>query len=349
MSVVARYSKAMKHRLFLSILILLFGLSTKQYIPSTASGTKIKILPETQTSQDKKPQLRSLSPYDIKSYVWDIKLESMRNNGSELDISELWRRLEIKSDVFNSCTGYCDAETHSVELDGKPDEEVLLVISDRDRYRYLVFKQSDNSPSSSRSWRLIFYVDSLYQHYQPPQHRIVTDTKASWLVIRQLTDRGTGISRYEEAWYNTHQRQGELVLTYAVGGRDCNLTLDPCRRFASRVLSQARVNDIYTVEVEFTVDYTSAQFSKTQRAFYVLDSGTGKFFLDGGKSNISKREIEDVYNCSSLSNEEFLSYNQDELLKVAKTGSVEAKEWLKEFLIHSKNTPQKEAISRALK
>jgi hypothetical protein len=66
------------------------------------------------------------------------------------------------------------------------------------------------------------------------------------------------------------------------------------------------------------------------------------------RSDITEAEIETVYNNEELSHEEFVEYNFDDLLKLARGTDLKKKEWLKQFLTGLKESRLKTALQQAL-
>jgi hypothetical protein len=67
-----------------------------------------------------------------------------------------------------------------------------------------------------------------------------------------------------------------------------------------------------------------------------------------GNSDLSEHEIGEVYNIDSLSNEDFLKYNMQGLIKIADGKNAQRKEWLQDFLKKCKRTQEKTALKQLL-
>lgn len=318
-----------------------------------------QLVKATLSNEESKPQLKSLSPYDIESFI---------NSNPKTEIVEIWDKLKIadkyngsspndsENGFFGGCSG-CEAETYNLELDGQPGTEVLLRIEDRmqEVCRYLIFKYK-NSEAEENNWQLFGHIDHDFGRYQMPQHYLVLSGGKSWLVVRVQGASGSGVALYNDRVFTVRNNKVLEILTYPADGHQSGYGSEPSREFAGRVLDSKIENDVATVEVEFTVNYSTFNdtdddiqlWSKRQRAILRKRLTSNQFTIDSKKSlGLSDREIESVYGIDSLTAEDLLKYNFAELKKIA-NGKPKQKEWLRKFLLLCKPSSEKNALQRLL-
>ncbi len=326
--------------------------------PSVVIQQPVEAIP-TPSDEKSKPQLKSLSPYDIESFV---------NSNPKTEIVEIWEKLKIADEYngsspydsergfFGGCSG-CEAETYNFELDGQPGTEVLLRIEDRlqEACRYLIFKYK-NSEAEENNWQLIGHIDHDFGRYQMPQHYLVLSGGESWLVVRVQGASGSGVALYNERVFTVRNNKVFEILTYPADGHQSGNNFEPSRNFAGRILDAKLENGVATVEVEFTVDYSTyndtdddiSLWSKKQKAIFRKRLNSNQFTIDSKKSSgLSEREIEAVYGIDSLTAEDLLKYNFTDLKKIA-TERPKQKEWLRNFLRLCKPSSEKSALQRLL-
>lgn len=299
---------------------------------------------KAQENAPEKLRIKSLSPDEIESYL---------KEKTEIDLRELWSLLRIKQDTefpqrCGDRYGLCKTEKIVVEESG---DDVFLKLTIADASRYLLFRRVEKYPVFSEDeWKFVGYVDSLYQQYAPPEQRIIKGDNRTYLVIRELWGRGTGVGLYGERWYELSENPPKEVLSYSVEGHDVQgRAFD--RVFESEV-SQRLTNGNYVVEIQLSVFYGaekgSAVFSKKQKACYVRDSEAEKFSLSKTCSDVSEEELEAVYNYDSMDEESVLEYNYGELERIAMYGKPEQKEWLENYLSRIGESPKREALQKLL-
>lgn len=214
----------------------------------------------TPNNEGSKPQLKSLSPYDIESFI---------NSNPKTEIGEVWEKLKIgdkyngdphydsNNGFFGGCSG-CEAETYNLELDGQPGTEVLLRIEDRmqEACRYLIFKYK-NAETEENNWRLLGHIDHDFGRYQMPQHYFVLSGGKNWLVVRVQGASGSGVALYNDRVFTVRNNKVVEILNYPADGHQSGYGFEPSRNFAGRILDSKIENDVATVEVEFTVNYST--------------------------------------------------------------------------------------------
>lgn len=292
------------------------------------------------------PRLASLSPYEIKYFI---------NNNPQTDIQDIWQRLGLASanssghhTFFANCND-CKAQTFEYDLDGEMGREVLLRVADDmlETCRYLIFKSTD--PYSDK-WKVFGHIDYDFGKYRMPQHSYFLSGGKSWLVVQAQGGSGSGVSLYYDRVFSIDEKGMKEVLSYVSDGHQSGYGLDPSRQFEARIIGYQEQHQRATFEVEFSVTYDDdgTMFSKQQKAVFVRRPKSGKYYLDAAASDLSQNELESVYNIDSLSNEDFLNYNYDDLLKIAVGENRERRKWLSQFLDECSNVPQKQKLRKAL-
>jgi len=160
-----------------------------------------------------------------------------------------------------------------------------------------------------------------------------------------------------ERWFQVAPNEATSVLKLPTQGSQLPGPSGLSREFESRVVEQHATAAGYKVIVRFGVRYwfetfdtdTAIQlFSKTQVATFNQPSGKPGFELVSSESDLDNRQIEHVYNIDSLSAEDFLRYNLEELSMIARQGTGRQKSWLREFLLKVRDVPERSILSRLL-
>ncbi len=308
--------------------------------PTIEQGSRVDI----NGAQAQISVLVSTNPRGIERYV---------NGNRNASLREVWRKLGMRyspSDMSYECSDGCEAISFPVSSNDNMGDFSIVKISweGGDFYQYLVFKGSEED------WRFVGHIESVGQRYGSPEHRIEKGDRQTWLVIRELQGRGSGVVLYGDLWYELGNDGLKRALSYPASGHSVPLQRYVAREFQTKVVNHGPINGAYTVEVEFSVAYGVGTvedlplFSKTQEGRYVWRPDRRKFVLDTATSELSSKEIEAVYNIDSLNDEQFVKYNFRELLLIARNGNPEQKEWLGEFLTKLSKSEQTLAIEKAL-
>ncbi|HWP41821.1 MAG TPA: hypothetical protein VNO14_01205, partial [Blastocatellia bacterium] len=256
------------------------------------------------------------------------------------------------------CGGNCFAESFDIEV-AREDRArtVLLKISFEtgELYKYLVFR---SAPAAGGGWKLLGHIDARGQRYGSPAHRVESGEGRTWLVIRELWGRGSGMLARGEVWYEIREDGLKRVLSYPVEGysKPCQNRLG--RSYKSFLARHGSVSGVYTVPVQLLVSYNISDcskrydqpslFAKGQKAYYVWNDEKDRFALDTSESDVTEEELRTVYNLEGLSAEKFIEHNFDEVLEIARNGEPELREWLKRFLTGIRESPRKAALQQAL-
>lgn len=304
----------------------------------------------------KETEPKSLSPYDIESFIY---------NNPQADLNILWQKLGItgkfnslpdweKNESFlETCTS-CEAETFNYNLDDEPGDEVLLRIADnsQESCRYLLFKRID---SAGNSWKLFGFTDHDFGRYQMPQHSFLLSGGKSFLIVQVQVQSGSGVAQYNDRLFNVQKGKLIELIDYTADGHQSEFGYQ--REFSGRVSDCKIENGKAQIEIEFTVNYTGWDeksgsdfllWSKNQKAVYVKSLNSKQKILDSAKSNITQKEIDTIYNVDSSTDEDILKYNFEVLQKIAHEKG-KRNQWLREFLSNCKNFKEKIVLQKILR
>jgi hypothetical protein len=355
----------MRFHLVCFVLLILFASS----IPVLPTGqTYRQTTGQKKADQDNtastKPCPQSLSPYDIALFIAD---------NPDADLRDLWGQLGIKSlnfgdssvsveqhgqtDRFLTNCKVCDVETYAYELDGEPGREILLKVSFflEQSCRYLLFKQLKNRGGKSE-WKLLGHIDHGFGKYRMPEHSIVNEGGKQWLTVKVQEGSGSGFALYHDRLFDVSGKRLTEILRFPSEGHLSTCCHYPTRKFEARIIKCETVNNVTTVELEFSISYSSyldsddfELWKKKQKAVYKTDPKSGKLVLDTTQSDISEEEIDAIYNGEGLSDEELIKYNSEELQKIAAGQESRHKQWLRLFLNQGEQSPGKESLRQLIK
>lgn len=302
-------------------------------------------------AQSPKPSQKTAppSPYLIESLI-DIN--------DELDLKQVWRMLNIEppTDMSYRCEGGCEAETFDLATgneDGGKTVALRISLESHDFYQYLVFRQA-----GSGEWKLLGSVDCHGQRYGPPAYRIEQGDGRTWLVVRELTGRGTDMVVYDEGWHEVRDDGVKEVLSYPVEGEHQPYLASLGRSYKAVVLRHDLENGVYTIPVQFMITYNISAndakdtplslFARGLKAYYVWNPAQGEFVLDERRSEVTAKQLANACAFEGFSKEAFLEDNFTELAEIATRGDARRKAWLKRFLTSVKDTPRKADLQRLL-
>ena len=304
------------------------------------------------------PKLESLSPYAVKEFIngsYDL------NEYHTVDLKDLWQRLGIglrNSDghslILDICNN-CKAETYEYELDEEQGKEVLLRVAGEfgGACRYLVFKRDDGQTEAQ--WKLLGYIDDDLGKYGMPQHFYFLSGGKNWLVIQMVVGSGSGVSLYWDRVFTVSKHGVKEVLHYVSEGDQTGYPRGETRDFAARLIDFEERKNSSRFVVEFTVKYSiydgdsrTPVLNKKQRAVYVKRSNSITYHFDASESDLSRHELESVYNIDSLTSEDFLKYNHEDLLRIARGNNEKLRDWLRQYLDECSNVSQKRELRKAL-
>lgn len=289
-----------------------------------------------------------VSPYLIEMYI-DIN--------EDVDLREIWRRLGVETSVPYKCSE-CMSETFDIETIGDESKVVALKISpgDASYHQYLIFRKAKSS--TKEDWAFIGNIDSVNQPYAPPAHRIEIAEDRVWFVLREAWGRRSGMGAYGEVWYEIKEREVKRVLSYPVEGKNEPCGQNPGYSYKSILTRHGSLNGAYTVPIHLLISYNISDcqrgkdshvlFAKEQKAYYVWNDTQKQFVLDATQSDVTEKEIGSLFSAEGPSPEEFVEYNFDQLVNIAKSDDATKKDWLKRFMNSLKDSPRKKALREAI-
>ena len=310
--------------------------------------------PEVQSSKVDAAH-EALPGYPDESDLSPSQIEYFIDNNPEANLAKLWKRLgrnarsETHLNDFTLCIS-CNAESFEYDLDGEPGDETILKISQpfAEAFRYLIFKYEGGK---DRKWKVIGDVDQ-WGKYKDSRHMVVLGNGRPLLLIEGQGASGSGVSLYINHLFLVSPGGIEEILSFPADGHQSNA--EGYRDFTGQLVSYSIRAGRIELTLRFHVSYgfysagdSEELFSKTQAAVY--SGSINKLTLQTHRSTISEREIERIYNIDSMTENDFLKYNYDELLNLANHGNHKQKSWLKKDLQTFKNSDEKRTLLGALR
>lgn len=320
-----------------------------------------------------------VSPYEIVRVVNENKKAAEESDGpTPVDLGPIWRTLGIDSVAFDSCSGQCDASIQKSELDGQPQPEVIIKLTQPFNFvRFLVFSEGHSNKSE---WIFRGYVDHDFNRYQMASHRVLEFGGKRWLVIRGQEGSGTGFSLYGETWYELGQKGLQAVLRYPIEGHTYPWPVGLGRDFKADIVTRNSAELIINYEVTYTaLNYHDRKYAKLfvnrHRACYIWDAGESSFTFSNSCANTSEEEVAAIANIETEQSaaepaqkigntnfysaaqqrafvgggyDVFLKYNFSGLLQIANEKRNPLREWLRIYLNDCLDSPEKKKLELAL-
>jgi hypothetical protein len=336
------------------------SISEVRTTPAVTTPTPEPLPFPTNTPQvsEEDPGPRSLSPFDLKDFI---------DAHPQASLTKVWQQLKIKTVYihesfqldpekfrFMKDCNPCEAELSHYELDGEPGDEALLKVTDAMRTcRFLVFKTDGYRFGS---WRLIGHIDREHNKYRMAEHSVLLSGGRRWLVIKSQGATGTGIVTYFDTVYLVTPRRIRDVLWYISEGHQLSRSPNPTREYFGHLESVELEGGVVSATVGLSVAYSTTDsnredlplFTKHQQAFFTHRLGSAQQVLDQSRSDLSDAELNEVYQIDSLYEEGFFNYNAKELTTIATGSDEKKKDWLRQLLETSENTPYKRRLSKLL-
>ena len=286
------------------------------------------------------PETWGLTPREIESFI---------DAHPNADLNRLWQRLGITNEgdpmvqfSFNNGCGPCEANIFEYNLDDDVDREVVLQIRQGygEMYRYLIF-------SDSRHLNAKFLGQiAVWTKYRPSDPVVLVSNDRSWLILQNTAATGSGLGAWLDTVYEVSDSGVRKVGSYLGEVRQFGGFGFPSKTFIGRLVSCEIKNGRVLLKVSYTVEYfgdDTPLFTK-QKTVVLSSSLDGSTFVVAGESEITPYEFETIYYFDSMGEDDFMTYNRDELRAIATGNDEEKKTWLKEFL----ETCDDSAIKREL-
>lgn len=287
------------------------------------------------------PETWGLTPREIASFI---------NDNPQANLDRLWQRLGVTDDSdtmvqfsFSHACASCEANIFEYNLDDDVDREALLQIKQGfgEMYRYLIFNDArDPNP------KLLGKVD-VWTKYRPSDPVVFVSNDRAWLILQNTAATGSGLAAWTDTVYEVSNSGVRRVGSYLSEVKQSGGFGFPAKAFAGRPVSCEIKNGHAILKVSYTVEYFGYQthlFTKQKTVVLGSSLPDGSPFVLAGLSEITPHEFETIYNFDSMSEDDFLTYNHDELCAIATGNDNEKKTWLTEFLSATKehiNNPQK--------
>lgn len=339
----------------------------EKQISKSVSKAKKEELPEQSFDSDKdeskeQPKLKSLSPYDIQSYIYNNPKTELNKIWQGLGIAEQYNGFysDYKPSFMQICQS-CSVETYEYNLDQEPEPEVLLKIADplSGSSRYLIFKESR---LENKSWKLIGFIDHDFPRYNEIQHSFLLNNGKVYLLIHASGATGTGISLSVDGLFTVRDDELVHLATYPAHGYESQTSDIPSVRYEGQINEIKIKKDSSEVKVKmytsfdgviFDIDETEPNislFDKTQTKIYRKQFDANKKKLHKTNSDFFEKEIDSVNKMiGSLEEKEFLKQNIKELKRIANKKGTKKFRWLDEFLSRSPNSVEKHSLLKIMK
>ena len=269
------------------------------------------------------------------------------------DLTRLWKKLGIKTinisehqqldpkdfSFLSKCNS-CKADEYYHELDGEPGHEVIVKVEDgtMQASRFLILKELDDPVGT---WKLLGHIDSDLDKYRPSQHSVVATDAGPLLIVTSQGASGSGVAMYVSRVFAIQPTGIRQIMSYVAEGSQAGYFARYSRSFFGSLVSAKKENGAYVIHLSLSAKYFGSDpnlnsamhlFTKTQKAVYSRYLKASDAHLLTHQSELTERELEDVYNIDSLSDAEFLRYNAKELEQIRLGNDEARKEWLQQFL-----------------
>lgn len=301
----------------------------------------------------------AISPHQLEEYT----NQRVEYETEVVDFKPIWRRLQIPRDQGGDFDGFDPSSTRwRAEVIDVSNSQLRLVktivkistYGGADR-RYLVFAR-DKAESGEDQWRFFGNIDITgnYEASEETQyHRVVSDSKHVWLVLRTAPRIGTGISASDERWYLIDKEPLREVLKYPLeGGRVTGELSD--LQYEASIPESMFVGGRLTQAVRYKVSFGVAPkptfhwlFAKRVQVNFVWDENGNKFVVGGSTSNASAEEV--ITTFGSADGEKFIAFNLREFVRAARGARAEQQTWLKSVVDKIPDGSQKAALVQALR
>ncbi len=289
------------------------------------------------------------SPYAIKRFV---------DTHDQFKWNELWAALQIGDGVFApSCDHPNDCSAQLIVVPGDANRQTILRLNWDGNFRavFLRFHASAIPRATQPVWRCAGSFEPNVKYFRPEHHLISLGGKPFLLVSEQAFS-GSGLTVKAISGFDLSRQRFEAAFRYVGEGSvefPCYVNREVRGypySFEQGSTEKLRIRyrvQYHTDECEDDKDIRIELGSTSTDAVYVR-TGDGDFNIDPSSANA--KEIDAVYWSwdPSLSDDDFLHYNFDNLNRIATGPPNRRKRWLARFLAGCADTPEKRRLLQAM-
>jgi len=289
------------------------------------------------------------SPYAIKRFV---------DTHDQVQWDALWAALHIGDDVFaQPCDSQRDCSAELIVVQGSVNRQIILRLNWGGNFRavFLRFHANASPRATQTVWRCEGSFEPNVKYFRPEHHLISLGGKPFLLVSEQAWS-GSGLSVKTISGFDLSRRRFEAAFKYVAEGHvdfPCAVSREvrgypysfeqgPTEKLRIRYRVQYYIDECGAAQgtrIELGSASTDAVYART---------GNDDFNID--PSSASAKEIGAVYWSwdPSLSDEDFLHYNFDNLSRIATGPRDRRRRWLGRFLAGCADTPEKGRLVQAM-
>ena len=195
-------------------------------------------------------------------------------------------------------------------------------------YRYLIFKNIGHGEAN-----LLGHVD-VWTKYPPSDPVVLVSNGRAWLILQNTAATGSGLGAWLDTVYEVSERGVKPVASYLARVIKAGYMGFPSKELIGRPVSCEIKNGQPIVKVSYIVQYFGDNISlfKKQKTLTLIGSLRDGSSVVAAESEITRSELETIYNFDSEGKEDFLNYNRSELRAIVGGNDSEKKQWLEEFM-----------------
>jgi hypothetical protein len=245
------------------------------------------------------------------------------------------------------CAEGCEATIESGDhfLDDGNDSIVRVCTRFDTTCRFLLMHQT------TQTWKLVDYIDAPFEKYEPPTISVEGSQDRRWLVQRGFGGGGTGIYLAVAQWFELHCGALQQVLSLPSHGHDVNAK--PARYFYTRFRAFHERQGHESLEFGYIVTFQDYEherqlWQEEGTVVFSRQNPNSKFVFDPVASSISARFGDKVFAVYSLDENEFVEFEFDRLMPIAKNTGDPRQNWLRGYLSALRETPNVKALKVAI-
>jgi hypothetical protein len=290
------------------------------------------------------------SPFLIARYV---------QTHGRIEWKPLWKALGIGTDGGNPhlpvCEGPGQCTAESIPF-GVPESFQIILRLNHEISDFAVFLRFQQAgPLGQDKWKFTGYYQPNVKYFRP-EHKLLSFGGKPFLLLTEQGISGTGVYAKWESIFDLSGMKFEPVFSYVEEGHALGCYL-PADRTVHGFLASFESGPRDILRIHYLVEYTNEcagdppiRLGRTEANTVYARSRVGKFRFDPKLSSAPEKEIQRVYQDfdSSMTKQEFLHYNFENLKRIASGPKGRTKTWLSRFLNRCKETPEKQELERLL-